>query len=93
MMILIQLLLRVPQETIEKDYMLSEAQLEPEKDERLHELQEMGLPVAFANCDPKLVSAVVLWLHEQHGGVERYMLSIGVDKAMQESIRSVLLDG
>lgn len=90
--LLVELLCDVPVDTIKQDYMLSEGELKPERKERLEELEEMGLPVAFAGCDPGLVSSVTEWLEKEHGGVRGYMNSIGVKQDMQTATRQILVD-
>lgn len=90
-MILLLLLLQVPTHAIESDYMLSASELTPERDTRLEELQNMGLPDSFVGCDPELVDEVEKWLAEEHGGIRGYLSQIGVTHEDQECIRQALL--
>ena len=48
--LLVLLLLNAPNEAIEKDYRLSESELQPEREERLKEITSIGLPESFADC-------------------------------------------
>lgn len=84
------MLLRVPVEAIEKDYRLSEAELEPERDEKLAEIRSIGLPDTFADCPADWVATVSGWINETYGGVEKYLASCGVDEGQQASLRSIL---
>ena len=78
---------------IDKDYMLSATELdvEPERTERFKELANMSLPEEFAGCDSGLVGTVDDWLEKQHGGVGRYLESIGIDVGIQDRLRDILL--
>lgn len=78
---------------IEVDYMLSanELDVEPERTERHRELQDMALPEEFARCDSELVKAVDQWLKQNHGGIEKYLDSVGVGPKTQDKICDILL--
>ncbi|KAI9693840.1 MAG: hypothetical protein M1822_003111 [Bathelium mastoideum] len=84
---LVLLLLGVPEDAIEHDYLLSEPELLPERESRLQEIHSMGLPDSFAGCPPDFVATVSGHITEKYGSVERYLLSIGVGERMQDQIK------
>ncbi|KAL1680764.1 cytochrome P450 [Schizophyllum commune] len=77
--ILLLLLCEVDLNIIRADYMATERELEPAMDKRLNELHALALPDEFLGCPPGFVGGVAAWLQEQHGGIEGYLLSIGVN--------------
>lgn len=84
------MLLGVPVEAAEKDYRLSESQLEPEREEKLAEIRSIGLPDSFADCPADWVTTVSGWINEKYGGVEKYLSSCGVHEAQQNKVRQIL---
>jgi protein-tyrosine phosphatase len=83
-------LLGVPVDAIDYDYMLSQDELEPEKEERLKEIRSIGMGDEFANCDPKLITKLTEHIKDRYGGVEQYLLDAGVTAEMQESVKRIL---
>ncbi|KAI1319889.1 tyrosine/serine protein phosphatase [Xylariaceae sp. FL0255] len=82
---LILLALKVPTEAIQHDYMLSQAGLQPEREERVVEAEDIGLTSAWVDCEPELISRVVSHLQIRYGGISGYLDSIGfsvVDRRM-----------
>ncbi|KAL1708582.1 cytochrome P450 [Schizophyllum commune] len=77
--ILLLLLCEVDLNIIRADYMATERELEPAMDKRLNELHALALPDEFLGCPPGFVGGVAAWLQEQHGGIDGYLLSIGVN--------------
>ncbi|KAL1761560.1 protein-tyrosine phosphatase-like protein [Schizophyllum commune] len=77
--ILLLLLCEVDLNIIRADYMATEGELEPVMDKRLNELHALALPDEFLGCPPGFVDGVAAWLQEQHGGIEGYLQSIGVN--------------
>ncbi|KAL1662343.1 cytochrome P450 [Schizophyllum commune] len=77
--ILLLLLCEVDLNIIRADYMATERELEPAMDKRLNELHALALPDEFLGCPPGFVGGVAAWLQEQHGGIEGYLQSIGVN--------------
>ena len=75
---------------IEKDYMLSEPELEAEKPERMKEISSIGLSEQFALCPADVVSSVHAHLEDKYGGAERYLLSTGITQGQVESIKRML---
>lgn len=90
--LLVLLLLRVPRAAIETDYMRSEGELAPERQEKLDEIRSLGLPDSFADCPEGWVDIVCGFLESEFGGVEDYLLRCGVTAEMQERIRGTLLE-
>jgi protein-tyrosine phosphatase len=85
------LLCGVEIETIAKDYMRSEAELESEMEERLKEINSIGLDESFARCPAGFCSQIEDYLETKHGGVQSYLFSIGVTEVQQDAIRNILL--
>ena len=91
--LLVLLLCGVGQEAAEQDYVLSEKELEPEREERLKDIKRVGLDESFAGCPAGFVQDVVAHLNERYGGVEKYLAKIGVGDEAQRSIREIMLRG
>ncbi|KAL1304766.1 hypothetical protein AAFC00_003703 [Neodothiora populina] len=90
--LLILLLLRVDAPAIKADYILSQEELKPEREERLHEIREIGLPDGFADCPEDWIERVAAYVKDKYGGVERYLSeTCGVDEEVQRRVREVLL--
>ncbi|RMY57910.1 hypothetical protein D0865_02898 [Hortaea werneckii] len=81
--LLVLMLLGVPIDAINEDYMLSEKELAPEKEEKVQEIMSIGLPASFADCPASWVGRVTEALNERHGGIEQYLESCGVSMAQQ----------
>lgn len=76
-MALVLLVLGVPLNAITHDYLLSQAGLEPEREERVVEILEIGLTPAWADCPPEMIERVRSHLDVRYGGVDGYLDSIG----------------
>lgn len=87
---LVLFLLGASIEAVEKDYLLSEPELLPEKEERLKEIQSIGLTEHFAGCPTDLVPRVHQHIIEKYGSIEEYLVGVGVTVEMQDRIRGVL---
>ncbi len=87
---LILLLLSVPVPAISRDYCLSEAELEPERESRLVEIRSIGLREDFAGCPADWIEKIEGHLNEKHGGLRQYCRSIGFSEAEEESLLSIL---
>jgi len=81
----------VPVDVIGADYVKSEAELVPELEERVQEVRAIGLTEEYTKCPPGWTEEVKRYLDERYGGVERYLLSVGISREKQERIRSRLL--
>ncbi|KAF1949632.1 hypothetical protein CC80DRAFT_555205 [Byssothecium circinans] len=87
---LLLFLLDVDIDAIEKDYLLSEPELEAEKAERIKEIASIGLSERFACCPREVVRSVHAHLESRYGGVEKYLQATGVTREMMESIKRFL---
>ncbi|KAL9079625.1 MAG: hypothetical protein Q9157_001510 [Trypethelium eluteriae] len=85
--LLVLLLLGVPLEAIEYDYLLSEPELLPERESKLEEIHAIGLTDDFAGCPPDFVTTVSGHITEKFGSVEQYLLSIGVTEDLQSRVK------
>ncbi|KAL9096102.1 MAG: hypothetical protein Q9165_001625 [Trypethelium subeluteriae] len=85
--LLVLLLLRVPLEAIEYDYLLSEPELLPERESKLEDIRAIGLTDDFAGCPPDFVTRVSGHINEKFGSVEQYLLSIGVTEDLQSKVK------
>ncbi|KAL9624467.1 MAG: hypothetical protein Q9160_001430 [Pyrenula sp. 1 TL-2023] len=86
--LLILALLKVEKSAISSDYLKSEAELVSEHEERMREIESLGLSEEFAGCPKDYVDNLEKFLKDTYGGVERYLNGIGVDQAMQEKIQN-----
>ena len=93
LVILTLLLCSVPLKAIDQDYLASEAELLPEKAERMKEITAIGLGEEFAECHAGFVEGVSKFLQDKWGGVQGYADSIGVGETAREKIRSNLIAG
>jgi protein-tyrosine phosphatase len=87
---LVLMLLCVPLEAIDYDYMMSSHELAPEKDEKLLEVHTIGLTDDFADCDPELVYIVNRHIRSNYGSVERYLVESGVSLQSQFKVKQIL---
>lgn len=88
---LVLFLLEVDEQAIDLDYRISEAELAPEKDARMKEIQSIGLSERFAVCPPDVVKSVHAHLQETYGGVDSYLAKIGVNKEEIDIVKRKLL--
>ena len=89
--VLLLLLLQVPKDAIEVDYMCSASELHLKRNEMVREFHAMSLPDTFADCDPELVNEVEKWLSQFEGGIRGYLEKIGISGLQQEEIGKILL--
>ncbi|KXJ93150.1 tyrosine/serine protein phosphatase [Microdochium bolleyi] len=87
---LVLLVLGTPLEAISHDYLLSNAGLEAEKEQRLKEIQAIGLTPEWGECPPDFIDKMDAYLREQHGGVEGYLDGIGFGKEERQTLVDVL---
>lgn len=80
----------VAPEAIEGDYGLSAGELEGEREGRLREIREMGFSDGFAECPEGFVEGMREYLVERWGGVEAYLVSVGVGVEEQRRIMGIL---
>lgn len=89
--LLILLLCEVPCPAVEKEYAMSEEELEPNREERILYLKAMGLNESFAGCPTDFVEKIIEHLNEQHGGLIEYLAKIGVNREAQERVKHILV--
>jgi hypothetical protein len=80
----------VETETAEKDYMFSQKELVPEREERVKQINSIGLPDSFADCDPEFVREMAKHIQQKYGGIAEYLEHAGVSADMQRSVRDIL---
>lgn len=90
MVVLVLLICAVPVEAIQYDYHLSDEKLLSEEQSRLVEIREMGLGDDFAKTAPGFVRGIVDHLESRHGGLAKYLDSIGFGEDMRASMRERL---
>lgn len=81
----------VPEEAMSADYVKSEPELRVELQERLEEMHELGLSDDFAKCPAGYVADMKKYIDSKYGGVQAYLLSIGINLKKQEKIRKKLI--
>ncbi|KAF1920102.1 protein-tyrosine phosphatase-like protein [Ampelomyces quisqualis] len=87
---LLLFLLGVDEAAIDEDYRLSESELAPEREERLKEMQSIGLSEQFAVCPVGVVSTVHSHIKEKYGTTEKYLEYTGVSKEAIETVKWIL---
>ncbi|KAK0110793.1 hypothetical protein ONS96_002387 [Cadophora gregata f. sp. sojae] len=87
---LLLLILGVPLEAIAHDYVMSEQELECEKESRMVEIRSIGLSEHFATCPPDWIECMDGHLREKYGGLGRYLRRIGVSDEEEEELIRVL---
>jgi protein-tyrosine phosphatase len=91
MVVLALLICGVPLEAIQYDYHLSDEKLLSEEQNRLVEIREMGLGDDFAKTAPGFVEGIVEHLQSRHGGLDKYLDSIGFGGDRRAALREKLL--
>ena len=85
------LLLQVPIDVIEADYLRSEPELLLDRDQRLEDIRDVGLTDDFAGTPADWVQKMYLHLSQTYGGIAPYLHGIGVGSETQHLIRHHLL--
>ncbi|KAK4458868.1 putative tyrosine/serine protein phosphatase, partial [Cladorrhinum samala] len=89
--ILALLILNVPEPAVSHDYHLTDQELLPDREDRLAEIREIGLPDSFAETSPELVRHVVDYLEANYGGLEAYLDKIGFGEMHRNQLRESML--
>ena len=84
------MILGLPVKAIDFDYQLSEEALLPEKESRLVEIREIGLPDEYANTAPGFVENIKAHLDNQYGGLDNYLDSVGFEKDQRQRLQEKL---
>ncbi|KAL6716345.1 hypothetical protein ACLMJK_005911 [Lecanora helva] len=87
---LLLLLLDTPMPVISADYMASERELEGEKEARMKEIGAIKLGGEFAGCPEGFVEELNQHINQKYGGLQRYLVGIGVDAETQTRVRQNL---
>lgn len=87
---LILLLLEVDKQSILCDYMRTYQELSPFREKISQEIRKAGLPDDWNNPMPYYVDAIEQHLQTKHGGIENYLLSLGLSQSELQSIQSTL---
>ncbi|KAK5107361.1 hypothetical protein LTR62_001341 [Meristemomyces frigidus] len=91
--LLVLMLCGIPVEAIEADYQVSERELERERREKVVEIEGIGLPESFADCEPGWAGKVGGWVEGRYRGVEKFLEGCGVGREVQGRVREVLMVG
>ncbi|EAW15885.1 putative tyrosine/serine protein phosphatase [Aspergillus fischeri NRRL 181] len=90
-LLLLLLLPEVSADAIAADYVKSEPELVVEFEERMKEIRVLGLDEEYTKCPPGFTQQIRAHLDAKYGGVEGYLLSVGIDREKQALIRQRLL--
>ncbi|KAI1429442.1 protein-tyrosine phosphatase-like protein [Xylaria sp. FL1777] len=71
------LVLGVPMDAINHDYLLSQSSLMPKRDDRVSEMLQIGLTPGWGDCPPDFMERVCGHFDVRYGGVDGYLDSIG----------------
>ncbi|KAK4164906.1 protein-tyrosine phosphatase-like protein [Cladorrhinum sp. PSN259] len=88
--ILALLILQIPPQAIAHDYRLTDRELLPDRESRLVEISEIGLPDEFANTSEDFVEHVINYLDENYGGLNSYLTKIGFAESHRIKLRETL---
>lgn len=91
MVALVLLICKVPLDAIEYDYELTDEKLGDERDERMAEIREMGLPDSFGVTVQGFVPGIVAHLDDKYGGLDAYLDGIGFGPEKRTQLRDKLL--
>lgn len=87
---LLLFIINIPLDAVAHDYMMSEAELLPEKESRMREIKAMGLTEDFAGSPKGWVEAMDGHLREKYGGIRKYLRGIGVSEVQEAELVKVL---
>ena len=87
---LILFLLEVPRDAISHDYVMSESELESERENRMKEIRSIGLSEDFADCPKDWIERMEGFLEEKYGGVRGYCRGIGFGDEEIEGLVGIL---
>lgn len=87
---LLLLMLNTPLDAITHDYVMSEKELEPERESRLKEIRSIGLTEDFAGCPRDWIQCMDRHLEEKYGGLQAYLRRIGVREEQEAELVRLL---
>jgi protein-tyrosine phosphatase len=85
------MVLRVPAEAIAHDYRLTDAALVTEKEGRLEEIRDLGLPDEFGDTAPAMIEETERYLDTKYGGIDGYLDAIQFGPEERQKMRDILL--
>lgn len=87
---LVLLLLHADTQSIHRDYMQTYEDLESLKEERIRVNREQGVPEDFAEPFLPFVNSLEQHIQTKHGGIEQYLLSVGLSMPQLQAVRKIL---
>jgi protein-tyrosine phosphatase len=87
---LVMMLLDVPVEDINADYLRSNRELQPMYPSIVNDMAKVGLADDFALCPPQLVFALKSHIDQKYGGIELYLQAAGVTLDQQDKVKQIL---
>ncbi|KAM3516039.1 hypothetical protein MY11210_000321 [Beauveria gryllotalpidicola] len=88
---LILMILDVPMDAIEYDYLLTDSGLAREREQLIKEVTSVGLTEAWAYTDRGMMAGLKKHLDDEYGGLDAYLDSIGFHQARRALVRETLL--
>ncbi|TKX19918.1 tyrosine phosphatase family-like protein [Elsinoe australis] len=89
--LLLELLCGVDEEVCERDYMATQGRLDSEREGRVREIEEIGLPAEWADCEPGWVGRVKGFIDGRWGGVGGYLFWCGVKREEVVAVKEILM--
>jgi len=87
---LVLLHLHADTQSIHRDYMQTYEDLASLKEERVRVNREQGVPEDFAEPFLPFVNSLEQHIQTKHGGIEQYLLSVGLSMSEIQTVRKVL---
>jgi protein-tyrosine phosphatase len=87
---LVLMLLQTDTHSMHQDYMQSYEDLASSREERLEVNRAQGVPDDYVDPYLPYVSCLERHIHTKHGGIERYLLSVGLSLLELQTIRNTL---
>ena len=87
---LVLLLLHADAQSIHRDYMQTYEDLASLKEERVRVNREQGVPDEFAEPFLPFVNSLEQHIQAKHGGIEQYLLSVGLSMSELQAVRKIL---
>jgi protein-tyrosine phosphatase len=85
------MILSVPIEAVDHDYMLSGGELKGELEDRVKEIREIGLPDEWADTAPDMIWRIAEHIQSTYGGLDEYLDKIGFVESDRQRLRDILL--
>ncbi|PMB67944.1 hypothetical protein BM221_006119 [Beauveria bassiana] len=85
------MILDVPMDAIEYDYLLTDSGLAREREQLIKEVTSVGLTEAWAYTDRGMMAGLKKHLDDEYGGLDAYLDSIGFHQGRRALVRETLL--